>query len=259
MPTMSLIPPKPKNEVYRPGLTQLPPLTKGRRLVRRILHALIKTLVRLCFRLEIDGAENSPTSGPLLVVSNHLGGSDVLIGMAVASKPYDIFGKIELYDIPIVGKLMDAYGTIWVHRGQPDRKAIRAALNGLAEGRILAIAPEGRESTTGELEEGTGGAAYLALKSDVSILPIAVTGTEDWRVYANLKRFRRTSVTLTIGEPFKIRDLSDRRQSVDEGTDVIMLAIAKLLPESYRGVYRKRSGVYRETVAASTQNPGDRR
>ena len=59
---------------------------------------------------------------------------------------------------------MDWYGTIWVHRGRPDRRALRAALNGLAEGRMLAIAPEGRESISGELEQGTDGAAYIALR-----------------------------------------------------------------------------------------------
>ena len=50
---------------------------------------------------------------------------------------------------------MDWYGIIWLHRGQADRRAIRAALDGFAEGRIIVIAPEGRYSLVGGLEEGS--------------------------------------------------------------------------------------------------------
>ena len=81
------------------------------------------------------------------MVSNHLGDADGIVGLAFAKTPFDLLGKIELYDFPVVGKLMDWYGTIWVHRGRPDRRALKTALDGLAEGRMVAIAPEGRESS----------------------------------------------------------------------------------------------------------------
>ena len=238
MPVMDTLPPKPRTEKLRPELTRLPPLTLGRRFVRGVFHQLIKALVRVCARLNVRGVEHIPTQGPMLVVSNHLGDADVLIGLAVATVPYDMLAKVELYDLPIVGRLMESYGVIWVHRGQPDRRAIRAALQGLAEGRILAISPEGRESVTGALEEGMGGAAYLAIKADVPVLPVALTGTENWRVYSNLKHFRRTDVTLTVGRPFRLPRLENRRQAVDEGTNTIMRAIARMLPPEYRGVYQ---------------------
>jgi len=176
-----------------------------------------------------------------LVVSNHLGGADLLVGLAIAPTPYDLLGKAEIIDWPLIGKLLDAYGTIWVHRGRPDRKAIRAALLGLAEKRIIAIAPEGRESVTGKLEAGTGGAAFIALKAGVPLLPVAVTGTENSRVFGNLKRLRRTSVSISVGEPFTLDDLSGRREAVAAGTQRIMVALAQLLPSEYQGVYRNLS------------------
>lgn len=131
---------------------------------------------------------------------------------------------------------MDAYGVIWVHRGQPDRWALRAVFRGLDEGRIIAIASEGRESLTGALEEGTGGVAYIAIRADVSVLPVTITGTENQRIFRNLIRFRRTDVTLTIGPPFRLQKQSDRRESIQAGSDTIMQTLARQLLHFYRGV-----------------------
>jgi 1-acyl-sn-glycerol-3-phosphate acyltransferase len=146
-------------------------------------------------------------------------------------------GKVELYDLAVVGWLMDAYGVIWVHRGQPDRRALRAALEGLQEGRIISLAPEGRESLTGSLEEGSGGAAYLALKSGAPIVPVTFTGTENARVYGNMKRLRRTPVTITVGPRFTLQDLPDRKEAIRLGTEQIMQTLAAQLPPEYRGIY----------------------
>ncbi len=232
------IPPKPRSEVYRPELVRLPPLTPARRAWRRVVQTLVWLVVRLTLRLEVRSNVRLPENGPLLVVSNHLGDADLVVGLAVAKVPFDAIAKVELYDLPFVGWLLHSYGVIWVHRGQPDRKAIRAALDGLAEGRIIAIAPEGRESVIGALEDGTQGAAYLALKAGVPVLPVAVTGTENWRVYGNLKRLRRTTVTLNIGEPFTLPVTGDRKQTLQQGTEMIMRRVAALLPPDYRGRYR---------------------
>jgi 1-acyl-sn-glycerol-3-phosphate acyltransferase len=133
---------------------------------------------------------------------------------------------------------MDWYGTIWLHRGRPDRRAIKAALDGFAEGRFILIAPEGRVSLTGGLEEGEHGAAFLALKADVPVIPVVVIGTENAHVYGHLKRLRRAPVMLRVGKAFRLSQQADRRETVLKGTDQIMKALAKLLPEAYRGSYR---------------------
>jgi 1-acyl-sn-glycerol-3-phosphate acyltransferase len=229
---------KPKSEIYRPELVFLPSLGWVRRLLRWILKFLIYGIVTLLTRVQVEGRENLPTKGPVLFVSNHLGDADAIIGLAFARVPFDLLGKTELYDVPILGTLMHAYGTIWVHRGQPDRKAIRAALDGLTEGRMVAIAPEGRESLSGALEEGTSGAAYLALKADVAVQAIVFTGTENQIIYGNLRTLRRTPVTITIGKPFRLVRQGSLRQAVEEGTRTIMITLAQMLPPEYRGVYR---------------------
>lgn len=140
--------------------------------------------------------------------------------------------------MPILGKVLDAYGVIWVHRGQPDRRALRAVMEAMHENKMVAIAPEGRESLTGALEKGTDGAAYLALKTDAQVLPVTFTGTENSRVFNNLKRFRRTDVTLTIGKPFRLERVGELRSSIALGTETIMHTLARQLPIEYRGYYQ---------------------
>jgi len=229
---------KPISEVYRPELIRLPSLSRRRKIGRWFLKALSWIVIRLLVKITVIGYEYFPRKGPILMVSNHLGDADGIVGLAIAKVPFDVMGKIELYDIPIFGKLLEWYGTIWVHRGRPDRRALKAVLNGLAEDRMVAIAPEGRESLSGALEEGTDGAAYIALKADVPILPFVVTGTENWRIYGNLKKFRRTKVVAKAGPPFRLAKTGNRRADIEVGTQTIMKTLAQMLPPEYRGVYQ---------------------
>ena len=232
------MPPKPRTEYTLTDLVSLPRLNRGRRVARRFLNWLVRLVVWLFADVRITGLENIPAKGPLLVVSNHLGDADTFIGMALSPVQVEIVAKIELHEIPLLGALMNAYGMIWIHRGQADRRAIRVIQDALAEGRMVALAPEGRESVTGELEEGTEGAAYLAIKANVPILPITFTGTRNAEVYSNLKRLHRSRVSATIGPVFQLPRDDNWRQSIKQGTQIIMKTLAGQLPNEYQGVYK---------------------
>jgi 1-acyl-sn-glycerol-3-phosphate acyltransferase len=238
--TMDSPPPKPVTNLWRPELVCLPKLTRARRAFRSFARGLLKFVSWLLLRVEVCGMENFLKHGPLLVVINHLGDADTAALIASMPVAPDALGKIELYDFPILGRLIDFYGVIWLHRGQADKRAIRAALDGFAEGRIIIIAPEGRYTLTGSLEEGSGGAAFLAYKADVPILPIVFTGTENANVYGHMRRLKRARVTVTVGKAFKlVRPASGRSEALHEGTRQIMEALASLLPDGYRGAYRR--------------------
>jgi 1-acyl-sn-glycerol-3-phosphate acyltransferase len=238
MPNQPLSPPKPITDVWKPELVGLPRLTLARRLFRQLAHVLSRLLIVTLTRPTVTGFENFPKKGPALVVINHLGDADVVLVGAYTPIMFEGMGKVELNEHWFAGPVLRAYGIIWVHRGRPDRKAIRAALDGLAEGRIVGIAPEGRQTVTGGLEDGNEGAAFLALKSGAPIVPIAMTGTENENIYGHLKRFRRARVTLAVGKPFFLREQADRQEMIREGTRQIMESLAELLPENYRGSYR---------------------
>lgn len=228
---------KPRSEVVRPEITRLPKLIWWRLLFRRLIIQLARIVVRTWTRTHAKGLENLPRQGPAVIVTNHLGDADVLVGLAFAPLNVEVLAKSELFDFFLLGWLMHTYGVIWVHRGQPDKRALRAALQGLAEGRMIAIAPEGRESLTGALEEGTGGAAYLALKSDAPLIPVTFTGSENRRVFRNIRQFRRTNISLTIGAPFRLKEFGTLKESIIRGTETIMKNLARQLPPSYRGAY----------------------
>jgi len=207
-----------------------------------LARGVAKLLVFVTMRATISGLENLPQKGPALIVINHLGDADVVLLAASLPYSFDGMGKVENDEHWLVGPTFRAYGVIGVHRGKPDRKALRSALTGLAEGRMIALAPEGRQTLIGGLEEGTEGAAFLAMKSGAPILPVAMTGTENQNIYER-KWWRRARVTLSVGKPFLIREQVDRQKMMRDGTRQIMESLATLLPESYRGIYK-------ETVAS---------
>ena len=207
------------------------------------MRGLSKLLTSLLLRAEVSGLENFPRRGSAIIVFNHLGDTDAVLMMGTLpfESPVEGIGKIELNEHWLVGPVFRAYGIIWVHRGQPDRKALRAALDALTEGRMIALAPEGRQSVIGGLEEGNAGAAFLALKSGAPVVPVAMTGTENSHVYGHLKRWRRAPITLKVGKPFVLPVHTDRQKTLQEGTRLIMQTLASLLPESYRGKFKSKS------------------
>lgn len=229
---------KPVTEFWRPELVRLPELNQKRKSFRVFGHWLAKLISKTILKVSSEGMSNIPAHGPALIVINHLGDADVPAVMSALPYPMDAMAKIELHDHPVLGPLLERYGVIWLHRGRPDKRALRAALDGLAEGRVILIAPEGRYSPTGALEQGSGGAAFLACKSGAPVIPVAVTGTENENVYGHLKKLRRAQVHVKAGEMIPLGALvSGRKEAVAEGTRIIMRALAELLPEQYRGNY----------------------
>jgi 1-acyl-sn-glycerol-3-phosphate acyltransferase len=194
----------------------------------------------LLTRSEVRGLEHLPR-GTALYVTNHLGDADTAVLLSALPFAPETLAKIDLlHEFPVLWRLMDWYGVIWLHRGRVDRRALDLAVQALREGRSLVIAPEGRYTLTGGLERGTGGASFVGMRAGVPIVPLALTGTQNRSTYACLRRLRRPHLTLTVGEPFVLDDQGEDPQALRLSTQQIMESIAQLLPEQYRGAYRSR-------------------
>jgi 1-acyl-sn-glycerol-3-phosphate acyltransferase len=194
---------------------------------------LSRLLARLLLRLTVHGVENVPRTGPVLLTMNHLGGADPILCIGFAPRPLTASGKAEILGWPMLGAVARVYGMIPLRRGEPDRATLKRLLGVLHSGGALLIAPEGRESLTGALEPAKTGAAFLALRSQARIVPVAITGTA-WRdVLPFWRRLRRPCVTLTFGPAYDLPKGLDRHAAANE----IMRRIAVLLPLAYQGVY----------------------
>lgn len=206
----------------------------------RILRFLIRVLLKLIARFEIRGKENVPLTGGMIIAANHIGILDVIM-------VYFGIDRTDLF-IPVAEKwekigwirwLGRHLNFLFVDRFNPDLKALRKMIALMQEGKCLVIAPEGTRSRVGSLIEGRPGVAYLAARSGFPVVPVAITGTEDKVILANVKRLRKSHITLTGGKPFVVPALpkTDRDEALQKYTDEIMCQIAALLPERYRGVY----------------------
>lgn len=187
----------------------------------------------------VEGLENVPRSGAYLVVANHCSNLDPpALGWAVGNRTGRVvhfMAKDEMRRWPVVGWLAAQAGAFFVKRGEGDRGAQRLAVQVLEAGRPLAIFPEGTRSRNGQLSEGRAGAALLAMRGGVDVLPVGIAGTH--RLFEGGRRWpRRTPLTFRIGAPFRMPggDTLDR-SALRSGTDRIMREIAALLPPEQRG------------------------
>ena len=106
---------------------------------------------------------------------------------------------------------------------------------------VVAIFPEGSRHPNA-MGQGSSGVAYLALKANAPILPVAITGTENTRSFKRLF-FPLTHLKVTIGDPFSLPTLEGKvtPSVLNSLTDIVMNRVAVLLPEKYRGVYSSKS------------------
>jgi 1-acyl-sn-glycerol-3-phosphate acyltransferase len=202
--------------------------------------AIIGFVSRLLWGATIEGAERLPRTGPFILVVNHCSNLDPLM-MGWASghqigRVVHFMAKIEMRGWPIIGWLATQAGVYFVRRGERDRAAQLFSLQALADGRPIAIFPEGTRSRTGRLREGKPGAALIAMRSGAALVPAGISGTQ--RIFPNGSRWPHASrVRIRYGEPFTLPHQPTGRldrEALAEGTERIMSAIEALLPADQR-------------------------
>ena len=205
----------------------------------RVTRTVVRILLRLLTRMEIEGLEYVPDKGPYLLLTNHLHWLDPPALMAAVPYRGYVFAAAKREKHWFFGPLFRSLDAIWVHRGEVDRKALRQALAVLNGEGVLGMAPEGTRSNTGAMQRGRGGAAYFAYRTGASVVPVVVTGQE--YAFAMLKKLRRARIRVAFGPPFAPppMPLGEKVGSAEirDFTDEIMYHLAAMLPPEYRGLY----------------------
>jgi 1-acyl-sn-glycerol-3-phosphate acyltransferase len=197
-------------------------------------HWSVRLFLFLFTRFEVRGKANVPRRGAILVSANHLSLMDPPVVGVSLGRTIIFMAKEELFRSRFSGYFISRFGAFPVHRGRVDREALRQAEGVLARGRALVMFPEGSRGA-GHLREGFTGAAMIATRAKVPVLPVGITGTEavkGWRWM-----LRRPKVMVNIGRPFELAVSGGRgrREELEEHTRTIMRHIADLLPPEYRG------------------------
>jgi len=210
-----------------------------------MIYAFLRGFMRFMTRgfliglFKVEGLENVPRRGPLLVCANHFGTLDPPMVPAFLPRPDSwSMAKSEYFRKPLTRWIFRRYQAFPVVRHTADRTALRLSFDLLQEGHVLVIYPEGTRVDAGELSEPEPGAGFIAQKAACPVLPVALTGTRECLPKGKLWP-RRVPVTVRFGKPFAVplRRRDGKRISHRDASDAIMLAIAELLPPENRGRY----------------------
>jgi 1-acyl-sn-glycerol-3-phosphate acyltransferase len=168
-----------------------------------------QVLFHASFRLRVLGTEHVPVHGPVLLASNHTGFLDGPLVFVVSPRSATFLAKSELFVGPLA-RVLGWLGQVPVHRGRPDRAALRTGLEVLAGGGALGVFPEGTRGA-GTLEEVADGLAYLALHSGAPVVPVAVLGTAAALPKGSRRPRWRAPVTVVFGAPVRVAVDGDPR------------------------------------------------
>ena len=189
-----------------------------------MIYRLLKFLTRLTLtvvrRWDVQGREKLPASGGIVLVANHISYWDPVAVVCAFNRKVHFMAKAELFNIPLLSSVMKIAGSFPVRRDISDRSAIRTAVKLLEEGEVVGVFPEGTRSHTGELLKPNLGAALIAARAGVPMIPVGVIGTRG--VFARIK--------VRVGNPIDIcKPGKCSKADLEKASDLIMEQINVLI------------------------------
>ena len=211
-------------------------------LSQKIVLAICRPLLNILFSWKIEGRENIPSTGPLILVANHVHLLDPFFLLFRSPRWINFMAKEELFRSPFLRFWLLWAGSVSIHREgkvREKRKILKSARAALEMGLILGMFPEGGRSHDGKLRKGAPGSAVIASKTNVPLLPVGIVGTDKIKGISWL--WKRPGIVVNIGKPFKLPPTYSRmsKSQMQLLTTQLMREIAALLPPEYQGVYEK--------------------
>ncbi|MDP8215796.1 MAG: lysophospholipid acyltransferase family protein [Candidatus Kaelpia imicola] len=193
--------------------------------LNRFLSLISLLISKVLFLLCIEGKNNIPTGGAVIIASNHASFLDPILLGAASRRVLAFVAKEELFCLGLFSKLISSVGAFPIKREALSKSTIRQALRLLREGRALVVFPEGSRSKNGEIGKGESGAVWLAKTTGALIVPSRISGTDKaWGV--NSTTVRPYPVKVVFGKPLEFSDLEG--EDLGSMSDSLMERIKRL-------------------------------
>jgi len=211
-------------------------------LSQRLLLAICRPLFNMLFSWKVEGRENIPSTGPLILITNHVHILDPFFLVFSFPRWINFVAKEELFRSPLLMPWLRWAGSLSIHRSgniREKQRTLERARDALEKGLVLGMFPEGSRSHDGKLREGKPGPAAIASKTSVAVIPVGIVGTDKIKGISCL--WKRPRIVVHIGKPFKLPP-TDGKVSKSQRqllTTRLMTEIAALLPTEYQGAYTR--------------------
>ncbi len=183
--------------------TNLASYSRASMLTYRVFRSLVCWFTQVVTRMHIDGRERLPPSGAYVVAPVHRSYVDTPIVACISTRRIRFMGKQEMWKYPRLGWLFSALGAFPVNRGTADREALSRCITVLEHGEPLVLFPEGERKDGPRVHPLFLGAAFVAARARVPIVPVGIGGSA--RVMPrHAKMIRPKKVHVVIGEPIMV-------------------------------------------------------
>ncbi len=200
------------------------PETKWKKFVRKFVKGFLRTLYKITFRMEITGEENKTKAGEnggYIICANHVNFLDAVAVVVFSKEKIRFIGKYDLARVGIIRWLEHLFDVIPIKRNTQDLEAMKRCLKALKNKEILGIFPEGTRKGMEKHQKVKNGAAFMAIKSGVPVVPVGISG--------EFKPFKK--VYITYGEPIdmsKYKIKGKEKEGQEQATKEIMDNIVML-------------------------------
>jgi len=225
--------------------------SRFRLVLYRGLELTVSPALRVIFRPAVEGMENVPHSGPVIIAGNHVSFADEIFTPLAARRQVFYLAKAEYFDTPgIRGRAMRAFfeglGQLPVERdvARSAAASIDVCVDVLRQGRAFGIYPEGTRSRDGRLYKFRTGVARIALRTGAPVVPVGLVGTRDVLMPGS-KLWRRRPLAVRFGEAMDFSGRAEDERSarkLREVTEAIRVAVQRLSGQEYVDSYATSGG-----------------
>ena len=191
--------------------------TTWKKIIRKIIKAILRTVYRIAFRVKITG--NVPQEGAYIICANHINYLDAAAIVLFNKRKVNFVAKEDLFTHEVLCWLGHLFDAIPIKRDMQDIEAMKRCLKVLKNEELLGIFPEGTRKGMEKNGKAKNGAAFMAIRSGVKIIPTGIHGT--------FKPFSK--VYINYGEPIDLSEYKNQKDKLDEATEIVMSKIKELM------------------------------